>query len=129
MTPPYGGVLTQQPPLFWVKVDIFRNMGVGCWGGHVPRLSGHGRRGALHVPRMAGVWGAGVAMVAAPGMLGPVALIPHGCGAGHAWSCGPHTSWVTLRLAGVGVLGRPWSWHRVCLVQTVALIPHPRWLR
>ena len=41
-----------------------------------PRLSGHGRRGALHVRRMAGVWGAGVAMVVVPGVLGPVALIP-----------------------------------------------------
>ena len=42
-----------------------------------PRLSGHGGRGVLHVPRMAGVWGAGASMVAASGLLGPVALIPH----------------------------------------------------
>jgi hypothetical protein len=42
-----------------------------------PRLSGHGGRGVLHVPRMAGVWGAGASMVAASGVLGPVALIPH----------------------------------------------------
>ena len=42
--------------------------------------------GVLHVPRMAGVWGAvyrahgraGAPMVAAPGVLGSVALIPQG---------------------------------------------------
>ena len=48
---------------------------------HAPRrparFSGHGGRGALHVPRKAGVWGAGAPMVVASGVLGPVALIPH----------------------------------------------------
>ena len=37
------------------------------------------RRGALHAPRMAGVWGAGAGapMVVEPGVLGSVALISH----------------------------------------------------
>ena len=62
-----------------------------------PRLSGHGRRGALHVPRMAGMWGAGVAMVVASGVLGPVALI-HRTSLqteprldGHMWAVAPGT--------------------------------------
>ena len=36
-----------------------------------------GGRGVLHVPRMAGVWGAGVPMAVESGVLGSVALIPH----------------------------------------------------
>ena len=79
----------------------------------------------MHVPRMAGVWGAGASMVAASGVLGSVALIPQ-ASESPPFMCRTDLP-VSVGMEAVapctfpewracGGLGHPWLWRRVCLV-------------